>query len=180
MPLEPPDGDWRLVARVLTVLDVEGEAELVFRPAPVRFHDLTGVLPAGVDVHVPQAFTEVTAQGDQWAGGRVWRYRGGEVALWWAPGPTEPLLLSNAVVMAEATYGLGTPVVQSAEETEWQGRSAFLFREEWAGADGGPAEALVVQRSDLWLYVLRVRALGHDEIPPLMRQVGETLSFVEE
>ncbi|MBE9471183.1 MAG: hypothetical protein IMY75_03615, partial [Chloroflexi bacterium] len=44
-----------------------------------------------------------------------------------------------------------------------------------------PAEALVVQGPDYWLYVLRVRAVGSesDVIPPLLRQVWETFAFVE-
>jgi hypothetical protein len=76
------------------------------------------------------------------------------------------------------------PHVLDIEEREWQDRVAVLFHEDWPtdrpGADGGPAEALVVQGSDYWLYVLRVRTLGGEAIPPLLRQVWETFSFVEE
>ncbi len=183
-PLKPPKGDWRLVVYVQSTLEVEGKRELVFRPAPIHFRDLTDALPAGVDVRVPQDFAEVVAQGDQWAGGRVWRYGGGELALWWAPGPVEPLLLNNAVVMLETTHDPETPPrVLDVEEMEWRGQTAFLFREQWPGAEEEkrPAEALVVQGPDHWLYVLRVRAVGgeSDVIPPLLRQVWETFAFVE-
>lgn len=180
LPLQPAEGDWRLIVGVRSELDVEGERELVFQPIPIRFRDLTDVLPARADMRVPQDFAEVESQGDRVAGGRVWRYGGGEVALWWAPGPIEPLLLNTAVVMAEATYGVDAPSVTDVEETEWQGQTAFLFHEEWPGADGGPGEALVVQGPDDWLYVLRVRAIGGKAIPSLLHQVWKTFTFVEE
>ncbi len=179
-PLEPPEGDWRLVVYVQSTLEVEGKRELIFRPAPIRFRDLTGDLPTGVDVRVPQDFAVLVAQGDQWAGGRVWRYGDGEIALWWAPGPIEPLLLNNAVVMLETTHDQDAPPrVLGVEEMERQGQMAFLFHEDWPGAEGGPGEALVVQGPDYWLYVLRMQAIGSDTIPPLLRQVWETFAFVE-
>jgi hypothetical protein len=182
LPLEPQEGDWRLAVPVRSPFKVEGPWSLVFQPTPILFRDLTDVLPAGVDMRVPQDFVEVASQGDQWAGGRAWRYGDGEVALWWAPGPVEPLLLSNAVVMLEATHDPDVPPhVLSVEETQWWGQMAFLFYEEWPedqpGADGGPAEALVVQGPDYRLYVLRMRALGGKTIPPLLRQVWETFTF---
>ena len=178
LPLEPPEGDWRLLVYVWSDLKVEGDRELVFRPVPVHFRDLADVLPAGADIHVPLDFVEVASQGDQWAGGRVWRYGDDEVALWWAPGPIEPLLLSNAVVMLEATRNSdGQPRVLDVEETEWQGQTAFLFYEDTPGSEGGLAEALVVQGPDYWLYVLQVRALGGETIPPLLRQVWETFTL---
>jgi len=131
-------------------------------------------------MHVPQEFVETTFQGDQVAGGRAWRYGGGEVSLWWAPGPTEPLRLDNAIVMLETTHGLSAaPQVSSVEEIEFQGQTAFLFQEEWPGASGGPAEALVVQGPDYHLYVLRVRVSGSEAIPSLLRQVWETFAFDE-
>ena len=176
LPLEPQEGDWRLVVHVRSALKVEGEQRLVFRPAPIRFRDLTGVLPAGVDLRVPQEFVEAVAQGDQWAGGRVWRYGDSEVALWWAPGPDESLLLDNAIVMLEATHDPGepSPVVVGVTEMEWQGQTAFLFHEDWPA---GPSEALVVQGPDYRLYVLRVRTTGGETIPPLPHQVWETFTF---
>jgi hypothetical protein len=187
LPLEPDPGDWWLVLDVESELEVEGSRTKSFQPAPVPFRDLTGLLPAAADLHVPQDLMEVQAQGDMTAGGRVWRYEGdddtsphGEVALWWAPGPHKPLSINTAVVMLEATYGTNTPTATSTEETEWQGQTAFRFQETWPGPEGGPAEALVVQGPDYWLYVLRVRALGGNDIPRLMREIGETFAFREE
>jgi hypothetical protein len=181
-PLEPMAGDWRLMVYLQSSLEVVGERNVIFQPASIPFHDLGEVLPAGVDVRVPQVFVESQAQGDQWAGGRVWRYGAGEIALWWAPGPVEPLLLNNAVVMLEATHDPDAPPrVLDIEEMEWQGQTAFLFREEWptglAGAGAGPAEALVVQGPDHWLYVLRIRAIEGGSIPSLLRQIRDTFTF---
>ena len=181
LPLDPPAGAWRLVIAVNSPLAVAGDWELLFHPAPLRLHDLTEVLPAAATLRVPQDFVEVTAQGDVWAGGRVWRYGEGELALWWAPGPTEPLLFNNAFVMLEATHDPeASPRVLDMVETEWQGRTAFLFHEKWRGSEGGPSEAWVVQGDDYWLYVLRVRAVSAEEIPSLIRQVGETFTLGEE
>jgi hypothetical protein len=179
--LESPEGDWLLVVYVRSALDVVGERHLLFRPAPIHFRDLADVLPAGVDVRVPQDFVEIVAEGDQWAGGRVWRFGDAEMALWWAPGPAEPLLLNNAIVMLEATYDSAElPGVSSVEETEWQGQTAFLFHEDWSAMDGGPSEALVIQGPDHWLYVLRVRALDDEDVPLLLYRVRETFTFVED
>jgi hypothetical protein len=180
-PLEPPRGSWLLLVYVQSTLDVAGARHLLFRPDPIHFRDLTDVLPAGVDIHVPQDFVEAVVAGDQWAGGRAWRFDDAEIALWWAPGPAEPLLLNNAVVMLEATHDPDEPPnVLDVEETEWQGQTAFLFHEDWPGADDSPAEALVIQSPDRWLYVLRVRAMDDKDIPLLLRQVRETFTFVEE
>jgi hypothetical protein len=179
LPLEPPEGDWRLTVYVRSTLEIEGERELIFQPGSLRFRDLTDVLP-GVDMRVPQEFVEAVPRGNQVAGRRAWRYGDGEVALWWAPGPTEPLLLNNALVMLETTHDPDAPArVLDVEEIEWQGQIAFLFRENWSGAAGGPAEALVAQGPDYQLYVLRVRAMGSEMIPPLLRQVWETFAFVD-
>jgi hypothetical protein len=74
--------------------------------------------------------------------------------------------------------------VLGVEEIEWQGQTAFLFPENWPedefGTPAGPAEAMVMQGPDYHLYVLRLRALGTETIPPLLRQVGQTFSFSEE
>lgn len=190
LPLEPAAGDWRVVIYVESELEVKGERDRSFRPTPIPFRDLTGVLPPGTDLHVPEDFAEVAAHGDRTAGGRVWRYGDGdahgdaspygEVALWWAPGPVKPLQLNTAVVMLEATYGTDVPTLAGTEEIEWQGQTAFLFHETWPGPEGGPAEVLVVQGPDYWLYVVRVRALGGESIPPLFHQVWETFAFAEE
>jgi hypothetical protein len=181
LPLEPIEGHWRLAVFVQAELDVEGERELLFRPTPIRFRDLTDVLPIGADLHVPRAFSEIVSQGDQVAGGRAWRYRDGEIALWWAPGPVEPLLLNNAVVMLEATHDPDAPpTVLKVEEVEWREQTAFLFHERWPGEEGGVAEALVTQGPDYHLYVLRTRAIGEETIPLILHQVGETFSLIVE
>jgi hypothetical protein len=179
-PLEPPEGRWWLFVIVRSPLDVAGERSLVFLPEPIAFRDLANVLPPGVNVRVPLSFWEVMAEGDQWAGARVWRYGDGEIGLWWAPGPAEPLLLNNALVMLEATHNLDKPPdVLSVEEMEWHGHTAFRFFEDWPGMDGGPAEAMVVQGPDRWLYVLRMRATDGGSIPQLLRLVGETFVLAE-
>lgn len=186
LPLEPAPGNWRLVVDVESELELEGARSQFFQPAPIPYRDLTGLLPPVADLRVPQDFAEVQVQGDLTAGGRVWRYGDGatsphgEVALWWAPGPHKFLSLNTAVVMLEATYGTNAPTVTATEETEFQGQTAFRFHETWPGPEGGPAEALVVQGPDYWLYVLRVRALGGDTIPQLTHEVGGTFAFVEE
>ncbi len=180
LPLETLEGNWRMIVHLRSVLQVEGKRTLAFQPTPILFRDLTDDLPAGADVRVPWDFEEVASEGDQVAGARVWRYGDGEVALWWAPGPVETLLLNNAVVMLETTYEPGAMVeVLDVEETEWAGQTTFLFHESWPGADGGPSEALVVQGPDYRLYVLRLRATSSEAIPPLLRQVRETFAFTE-
>lgn len=171
------EGDWQLQVIVESWLSVSGERQLLFQPDPVRCRDLNAGIPPAVEVCVPEDLVEVAAQGDRVAGERVWRYENGELGLWWAPGPAEPLLLNNALVMLEATYGLDAPTVQGVEETMWQGQRAFLFHEDWPGAEGGTGETLVVQGPDRWLYVLRVRALNGREIPVWLRMVSETLQF---
>jgi hypothetical protein len=180
LPLQAREGDWRLDVIVQSALEVAGERRLLFQPSPIHCRDLAGTLPSAVDVCVPRDFVEFAAQGDQVAGERVWRYGSGEVGLWWAPGPVEPFLLNTALVMLETTYGVDAPAMQGFEETAWQGQAAFLFREDWPGAEGGPGEALVIQGPDRWLYVLRVRALGSGTIPPFLWQIRDTLTWVGE
>jgi hypothetical protein len=180
LPLEPAPGDWWLAVNVDSELEVEGSRTKSFQPAPIPYRDLAGLLPPVADLRVPQDFAEVQVQGDLTAGGRVWRYEGGEMALWWAPGPHKFLSLNTAIVMLEATYGADMPTVIATEETEFQDQTAFRFHETWPGPEGGPAEALVVQGPDYWLYVLRMRTLGGSDIPKLTREVGETFVFVAE
>ena len=180
LPLEPPEGRWLVVVYVESALPVIGEQHITFQPT-VLFHDLRDALPAQVTLHVPQDFTGVVTGGDQWAGMRVWRYGNSQLGLWWAPGPVEPLLLNNAITMLEATYGsFGPATVLDVEETEWQGQPAFLFREEWSGTDGGPAETVVVQGPDYWLYVLRLRSTGEEAIPAILYLIRDTFAFVDE
>lgn len=181
LSLDTPAGRWWLIVHVETELDVVGERMLAFESAPIEFRTLTETLPSGVDLRVPLALTEVITQGDQFAGGRVWQYGNGEIALWWAPGPTEALLLNNAVVMLEATHDPDAPLeAEFVEETTWQGRAAFLFQEQWPGKQGGPAEAWVIQGANYWLYVLRIRAVGDETIPPLLQEIATTFAFDED
>ncbi|MGC9348363.1 MAG: hypothetical protein ACP5JG_09525 [Anaerolineae bacterium] len=184
LPLEPLPGYWWLIVHVSSQLPVTGDPALFFSASPVAYRALSG-LPADVQIQVPAAFKEVVAQGSMWAGGRVWTFGAGEVALWWAPGPTEELLLNNALVMLEATQAAGggdgeeLPSVSEAIVTTWQGRPAFEFPERWKGPGGGPGRAWVIQGSDFWLYTLRVRALAAASVPPLHREVAQTFAFVE-
>lgn len=179
LPLEPAPGDWRLLVALHAPLPAVGEQTLAFRPVPVAFHDLEGRLTPGIDIRVPWDFAHITGQGDEWAGAQAWQYGDGMLELWWAPGPAEPLLWNSALAMLESTHDPGTEIeIQSDEEMTWEEQPAFLFREMWQHDDvSSPAEALVVQGPDDWLYVLRVRALAGEEIPPLMRQVRDTFVF---
>jgi hypothetical protein len=180
LPLEPPEGRWLVVVYVQSSIPVIGERHVMFQPT-MLFHDLADALPAGAALRVPQDFVEVLAEGDQWAGARVWRYGNSELGLWWVPGPVEPLLLNNAITLLEATYNPQAPATAlDVEETEWQGQPAFLFREERSGTDGGPAETLVVQAPDYWLYALRVRSTGKEAIPAVFYLVRETFAFLDE
>lgn len=182
LPLEPLSGIWWLVVHVESPLAHAGTPVAYFEVEPVAFRELTGTLPSGVTMRVPLGFEEVMAQGDTWAGGRVWAYENGEVGLWWAPGPTEELLLSNAVVALEATYDADTrypppPAPTEAASITWQDRTAFEFAEAWPGADGGPGWAWVIQGPDLKLYILRVRAVGSNDVPPIHLEVVHTFGF---
>ncbi len=190
LPLEPQVGDWLIVFHVQSDLVVSGNRALTFRALPPPYRILTDTLPAGVVLRVPESFTQAEASGDAWAGRYVWRSceKGGseacsevgEVSLFWAPGPTEPLQFSTAVMMLEATYDADAPpAVTENELIDWQGRAAFLFQELWPGYQGGPGEAWVIRSDDDWLYVLRIRAVGEDAIPDLVRQVAETFAFID-
>jgi len=182
LPLVPPPGTYRLIILLHSPIDVAGDRVLYFEPSPIPIHDLApgserGV-HEGVALAVPLEFAEVVAEGGPWAGRRIWLAPEAEVALWWAPGPTEPLLASNAMVMLESTHDLeAPPQVLGVTEMEWLGERAFHFRERWPGIKGGPAEALVVQGPDFWLYVLRIRARGGASIPYIVELVRETFSF---
>ncbi len=182
LPLEPLSGYWWLIVHVDSGLQVVGDPALFFGVDPVVFRDLTGTLPSAVTMQVPVGFDEVVAQGDPWAGGRVWAHGGGEVALWWAPGPTEDLAVSNALAILESTYaadprGSDPPTVSEFLPIDWQGRPGFAFPETWPGSGGGPGRAWVIQGPDYWLYVLRVRGTGIDHIPSLNEAVAETFAL---
>jgi len=177
LPLEPPAGDWRLIVLVETTAAVGGEHMLRFRPAEVPLHDLSDQTPQGLELGVPQALPETHAEGDRVAGARAWSAAGGEVGLWWVPGPDEPLTQDTAQVMVEATYPADVEVeTTDVEPVEWQSLSAFRFEERWPT---GPAEALVVQGPDRWLYLLRVRALSEEAVPPLLWDIQATLKVTE-
>lgn len=180
LPLEPMAGDWQLKVKVDASLDVVGAQEMRFRPILPPLHDLSGV-PDPIQIDVPRAFTKMSQVGDQTAGGRTWQYENGTLELWWAPGPAKPLLLNNAIVMLEATYEeLNTPDVTDVQEIQPDGQPGFLFQEDWPGAEGGPGKALVIQGPDAWLYLVRVRTLGGDEIPSLINQVWSTFAFAKQ
>ncbi|MBN1877248.1 MAG: hypothetical protein JXA33_23700 [Anaerolineae bacterium] len=185
LPLDPMPGAWQLLVRVDTKLNVTGSGVRAFTPAPLTFHTLTTeTLPSGITLRVPAAFKETQALGDTWAGARVWQhtprgYPTGEIAIWWAPGPTEALLYNTAIMMLEATHDAENPPgVESSEETTWQEHPAFLFQETWPGTEGGPALAWVIQGPDLWLYVLRIRTVGGNDVPAILQQIAETFTFV--
>jgi hypothetical protein len=186
LPLEPEPypGVWHVIVDAQADLPIRGYRDRVFTPQRVPNHVLTGTLPSGVVLRVPQAFAEAAARGDQIAGLRSWRYQDCELTLAWAPGPTEPLLGDNALVMVEAIYDPQYEIsVEQVEQMVWgaQERTAFLFQERWRGQRQSiPAEALVVQGPDYRLYVLRIRAQTQDELHPLCRDVRATFGFVEE
>ncbi len=179
LPLDAA-GDWRVEAKVQATVRITGTRTVTMTVAPVAYRDLSNVLPAGVTLKVPEAFEEVFALGDTWAGGRVWRYRDGEVALWWVPGPTEKLQFQNALVVLEATYDAYQPAVPVAYEDDllWQDRPAIRFEETWTSKSGEhPGVAWVIQGPNRWLYVLRVRALEGPAIPWLVEQVSNSFRF---
>jgi hypothetical protein len=189
LPLEPEPypGIWHLVIDAETDLRIRGYRDRVFTPQWVPYHVLTATLPSGVELHLPQAFAEVAAQGDRIAGLHTWNYRDCEVTLAWAPGPTEPLLSDNARVLVEATYPTDSPQYEisldEGEEMTWgeEEWTTFLFRERWKGQNKStPAETLVVQGPNYRLYALRIRAQNEDKIHPLCQDVRNTFRFVEE
>ena len=182
LPLDPPPGSYRLIVLVDSNLHAAGDRVLFFDPAPIPFHNLDPGGPSGIHegvrLVVPLEYPGVIISGGPWAGRRAWHFVDGAVSLWWAPGPTEDLVLDNAVAMLDATHDtVDPPKVTSVEQIEWAGQRAFVFRERWSGQDGGPSEAMVVQGPDFWLYVLRIRARGGASIPPILYQVRETFAF---
>ena len=179
LPLDAAPGVWQLAITVTAAIEVRGARERDFQPAPIPFHDLTPVLPASARILVPALFEELAAQGDDWAGGRVWRYENSELSLWWAPGPTKPLAYDTAWMLVEDTYEPDRrgelPNIVDFEKATWGGRPAFRFRETWPGRSGGEAAAWVIQGKDYRLYLLRVRPLGGRTVHPLVTRVAESL-----
>jgi hypothetical protein len=188
LPLEPEPypGVWHLIIDAEADVPIQGYRDRVFTPQRVPHHVVTATLPSGVELRVPQAFAEFAAQGDLNAGLRAWSYRDCEVTLAWAPGPTEPLLLDNARVMAEAIRPQGGQEheisLEDGEPTTWGDEewTAFLFRETWEKqGKRSPAETLVVQGPDYRLYALRIRAQTAEAIHSLCQDVRATFGFVE-
>lgn len=172
LPLASDPGDWLLTVFVQSTAPVSGVHSLRFRPEPVALRDLAGQLREGVTVLIPWVFITAQAEGDQTAGGRVWKGAAGEVGLWWVPGPAEALTQDTAQMMAEATHPTGESVqLVAAEAIEWKGLPAYRFSERWSE---GSAEAVVVQGSDRWLYLLRVRGLDGQALPPLLLDIQGT------
>jgi len=185
LPLEPEPypGVWHLIVDVQADLPIWGYSDRVFTPQRVPYHVLTDTLPSGVQLRVPQAFSQVAAQGDPFAGLHVWRYRDCEVILAWAPGPTQPLSDDNALVLAEAIYSAEHEIiVKQSQEVTWgdQEWTAFFFQELWQREEKEtPAETLVVQGPEYRLYALRVRAQNEGEIHSICRDVRATFGFAE-
>lgn len=165
LPLDPSQGNWRLTVFIHTKIPVNGGRTILFQPAPVPLRDLRGQVREGVTLHIPQAFVGVRAGGDLVAGHLAWAGADGEVGLWWAPGPAEPLTQDVAQILVEATDPAGRGERLEVAPLEWAGRAAFRFREQWPE---GPGEVLVVQGADRWLYLLRIRALNRAAISPLL------------
>ena len=184
LPFDPMPGAWWFYVQVSAPVPVVGDGALFFHIEPIENRDLTEVLRPGTTIEIPVEFDEVIAQGDIWAGGRVWRYGEGEMALWWVPGPTKDFTDSNALVVLEATYDAHgqrdtAPSPLEVMSIEWQGRPGFEFSETWPEPEGGPGRAWVIQGSDYWVYVLRVRGVGTPTVPTLHERIAETFAFVE-
>lgn len=169
LPLMPITGTWQVVVAVESTLPMTGAQTVVFEPAPPAYIDLAAVLPEEATLQIPALFAEVEAAGDAWAGKRIWRYEGGEIGLWWAPGPVDPMEEQEALVMWEATWDDDPPLVRNVEVTTWDTTPAFHFIEE-----GGKGAGWVMQGASYRLYALRVRAIDGPHIPALMHEVAAT------
>lgn len=179
LPLDLPSGEWTLRVSVLSTAPVTGELTLHFVPEPVALRDLRTEVRKGISLPVPRAFVTVHAEGDEIAGARIWQGVG-EVGLWWTPGPAEPLTEDTARVLLDATHPDDVDVgLVAAESVSWYGTEGFRFSERWPQ---GPAETLVLQGSDRWLYALRIRSLDGPVIPPLLWdiQAGFRIGGAEE
>lgn len=167
--LEPVPGDWRLFIEVHSSVPVRGGRWFRFRQDPLPLWDLTGQVPGEVYLPVPQPFALVRQEGDLVAGGRIWQRGGERIELWWAPGPAKALTQDTAQMLEEATFPVGETVkVLSVERITRGKRPGFHFREQWSN---GPAEALLLQSSSRYLYLLRVRVWGRDALTPLLREI---------
>jgi hypothetical protein len=177
LPLDPPPGDWRLTIFIDAQVPVNGGRTIFVQPAPVLLRGLGEQVPQGISLLVPRSFTAIRHEGDQISGVRVWSMLDGEVGLWWLPGPAEPLSLDTASVMLAASHPEDANVeILSLQTLEWGDLSGFRFVEDWFE---GPAEALLVQGPDRWLYLVRVRALDDGEISPLLRDIQASFGLTE-
>ena len=178
LPLDPLGGYWFVIADIDTPLEVEGLPVKFFIPEQIHFRPIDDILPPRVRLRIPIAFSDISSQGDLFAGSRTWKHKDGQIGLWWAPGPTENLLLSNAVTMLEATFPADNPpVIADVAETEWYGRMTFVVNLVWP--DGEPGVAWIVQDTDYWLYVLEIHALQGGKIPTLIEEVASTFRFTD-
>ncbi|MCS7178233.1 MAG: hypothetical protein RML46_03615 [Anaerolineae bacterium] len=174
LPLKSIPGEWRLLIDVHTAAAVEGNRRFPFRQEPIPFWDLNGQVPEEVTLLVPQEFLLTRQEGDRVAGVRIWRRGEERVELWWAPGPAEPLTQDTAQMLVEATFPvMGTVEILSAEAVIRGKRPGFRFQEQWPE---GPAEALVVQGSSRYLYLLRVGVSGRPALTHLLQEIQAALS----
>ncbi len=177
LPLQSPPGDWLLRIFVFTDAAVSGDSMLRFRPEPIPLWELEGLVRPGVTLVLPQFFAGQQTVGDEVSGGWLWSDGDGQLSLWWVPGPAEPLTEDTAQMLAEASRpeqmtATAVPVtVEGVQSLEWNGLPAVAFAERWPE---GPAQALVVQGTDRWLYLLRIRALAGDEISPMLHEIQAT------
>ncbi|MBN1955087.1 MAG: hypothetical protein JW900_08565 [Anaerolineae bacterium] len=175
IPMEVRPGDWQLTVSILSQAALSGERALTFRARPVPLRELDGGIRPNIVLRIPLAMIANYAEGDAVAGGRTWTGPPGEVGLWWVPGPVEPLRVDTAQMLVEATYPQAAPPeILAAEAAEWHGLEAVRFYEQWPE---GPAEALVVRGSDLWLYLLRVRSTHGSPISPLLQDIAASLQI---
>ncbi len=173
-PLESVPGDWRLFIEVQSGIPIRGGRWFRFQQEPLPFWDLTGQVPGEVYLLVPQPFALIRQEGDRVAGGRVWQRDDERIELWWAPGPAEALTLDTAQMLEEATFPIGETVEVISVESITRGkRPGFLFRERWSN---GSAEALLLQGSNRYLYLLRVRVWGREAPTPLLREIQAAMT----
>ncbi|MDF1512800.1 MAG: hypothetical protein P1S60_03210 [Anaerolineae bacterium] len=178
LPLNPLGGYWQVNAQVDTELQVVGERALFFVPDQIYFKSLRETIPGQVRLRIPKTFLDVSNQGTPYAGYGEWQHSSGQIGLWWAPGPTEELLMSNAVTMLEATFPeQDAPAIADVAESTWYGRTTFVC--DLVYPEGQSGVAWVVQDQDFWLYVLAIRSHTAGDIPILLQEVAGTFSFAD-